>query len=91
MTSSKFGIILRDVQNVMRGFENFSRETLPTTFQAIMSIITHFPHEELIVNTISMSCYTENNQGYEYLFTFIDYFKKYALAISSKKMRNILL
>ena len=82
--SDNCGILLRDVQEVLSGCENCLRETLPPVLQAVTPIVTHFPHERLIVDTISMAAYSDHNIGFRYVFTFIDPFSKYAWAVPSE-------
>ncbi|KAG0442635.1 Pro-Pol polyprotein [Dictyocoela muelleri] len=83
--SFAYGITLKDVGRVLNRCENCIRERPPQICRGVNPIVPNYPRERLIVDTIDMRMYSDHNDEFKYIFTFIDSFTKFGWAYKSKK------
>ena len=72
------GITHERVHELISNCNSCRLDTVPAVIPAITPIIASYPRERLIVDAVNLSRYSQNNDGYCYLFNFIDSFTKYA-------------
>lgn len=78
-----FGVTANDVDEVLKRCNNCIRETPPAFIESITPIIPSYPRERLIVDTVDLSVYSHQNNGFKYIFTMIDSFTKFGWVYSA--------
>ncbi|KAG0427089.1 hypothetical protein DMUE_5926 [Dictyocoela muelleri] len=79
-----YGINYIDVVVFLKNCENCLKERPQVQNTGITLIIPNLLRKILLVDTIVVKIYSEHNDGYKYIFTFIDSFTKFAWAYISK-------
>ncbi|KAG0441838.1 hypothetical protein DMUE_0758, partial [Dictyocoela muelleri] len=79
------GVFYEDVIDYILICENCSRERNFPSNNSITPIIPSYQRERLFVDTIDMSVYSDHNNGFNFIFTFLDYFSKFDWAYQQKE------
>ncbi|KAG0440504.1 Retrovirus-related Pol polyprotein from transposon gypsy [Dictyocoela muelleri] len=82
-------IYYEDIVDFISKCENCMRERVPHVNNSITLIVPSYQRERIIIDTIDMSIYSSHNDNYNYIFTFIDSFSKFAWAYSSKRRNSL--
>lgn len=82
----KYDNISREaIQEYIGRCKNCQRESLPRNMgETVTPIIPSYVKERLLADLIDLSCYESSNNGYKYLYTFIDSFSKFAWVYKAK-------
>ncbi|KAG0432006.1 Pro-Pol polyprotein [Dictyocoela muelleri] len=94
--SARFdGISFSKIKDFVARCNGCQLDRPPTSVPEIRPILSSYPRERLIVDTIDMRQYSEENNQYKYIFTMIDSFSKFgwcykALNKSSESFSKIL-
>lgn len=83
------GVPKRDVAAFLKNHETHQLHQIPKKEAVVKPIVIKAPHKYLQVDLIDKSALSKLNQGYNWLFTCVDLFSKYAFVIPLKHKTTV--